>query len=339
MENDTEELFGEAGLPEPPMQVVNNLNAKTGGFAFSANVVLYIVLSLIFNAVTAAVPEYGYAYWFLNFLPSPIAICIAMAITLKTRKISPGKVFPVKCKPKYYIIAFLLIFGLFFSLSPINDWFLDLFQLEQSETYVKLNEFLVGLNGGWIALALLVIALIPAVFEEGFFRGVILNSCEGSLGTVRTVLIVGFVFSLFHGSPEQTVYQFLAGCIFALVAVRSRSILPGILMHFINNGLVIVLAVCNVYDENGYICGAAVQAVLMAVGFVALIVGLSLLIFDRGTAEKTKFGKRLGFLFENPPPKPYVKGSVKDFFTNAALGVGVLAVLWFVNLIMLFIGS
>ena len=337
MEN--EEIFGEFGSPEAPMQKINNLNSQTGGFAYSAGVVIFVILSLVFGFAAESVPKYGYAYWFLSFLASPIAICVAIAFILNAKKISYKAVFPVKCKPKYYLIALLLIFGLFFSLSQINDVFLELLNLEEGETYVKLNEFLIGLSGGWIALALLVIAVLPAVFEEAFFRGVILNSCEGTLGTVRTVLIVGFAFSLFHGSPEQTVYQFLAGCIFALVAVRSGSILPGILMHFINNGIVIIFASCNLIGDDGSLFNPTVQTVLVILGFVALIAGLLLLILDRPTVEKVKFGKKIGFIFENPPTKPYLKGSVKSFFKSATLGIVVLAVLWFVNFIALFIGS
>ena len=339
MENNTEEFLMEEGAPNAPMQTVDNLNSKTGGFAYSACVVVFVLISLIFSFAVMGVPKYGYAYWFLNFLPAPVAICIAIVITLKKRKISYKAVFPVKCKPKYYFIALLLVFGLFFSLSQVNDWFLSLFNLEESETYIELNNFLNDLEGGWVVLALVVIALLPAIFEEGLFRGVILNSCENSLGTVRTVFLVGFVFSLFHGSPEQTIYQFVAGCIFALVAIRSGSIIPGIIMHFLNNGIVIILTACNLIGDDGNLISPTAQTVLMALGFVALIVGLLLLILDRGAVEKTKFGKKIGVIFENPPVKPCQKGSVKNFFIYAAVGVGAMAILWIINFVSLFIVS
>lgn len=339
MENDIEELFGSEGSPEPPMREVNNLNSGTGGFAFSVATVIFVIMNLVFGGLMKLVPEYSYGYWFLSFLASPLAIAASIAFTLNAKKISFKRVFPVKCKPKYYLIALLIVFGLFFSLSEINEWFLNLFNLGQSETYIKLDEFINSLSGGWIALALLVIAVLPAIFEEALFRGVILNSSEGSLGTVRTVLIVGFVFSLFHGSPEQTVYQFLAGCAFALVAVRSGSIVPGMIMHFLNNAIVIILSASVTPDESGNFISPTVQIVLMVLGAVALVAGLLLLILDRGTVEKTAFGKKIGFVFENPPLKPYIRGSVKAFFINGALGIGVFVVLWFVNFASLFIGS
>ena len=157
----------------------------------------------------------------------------AMAITLKYKKFPVRRAFPVKCHPKYFLIALLLIFGLIFSVSWIDTGVTELLKLMG---YVPKGQdaYLPNLSGGLIVPALLVIAVMPAIFEEGLFRGVILNSVEDGVGTIRTVFIVGFAFSLFHASAEQTVYQFLAGCVFAFVALRAGSILPSVLMHFIN---------------------------------------------------------------------------------------------------------
>lgn len=313
-------------------------SAATGGFAYSTAVVIYIVISVVAAFVLIALPKYGYAYWFLNFLPSPIAICIALAVTIKVRKVPVKLAFPVKCKVRYYVVALLLAFGLFFSLSRVNDLILQLFHLSESETYVELSEFLNDLSGGWVVLAIVVIALLPAIFEEGLFRGVILNSTEGGAGTLKTIFIVGFAFSLFHGSPEQTVYQFIAGCIFALVAIRSGSIIPGILMHFINNALVIILTALKVTGEDGTLFNPTAQTVLMAVGFVALFVGLVYLILDRKIIEKTPLGQKVGAFFEHKPAMPAKKGEVARFFIYGSVGIAVLAVMWIVNLVALITG-
>ena len=93
--------------------------------------------------------------------------------------------------------------------------------------------------------------MLPAFCEELLFRGVLLNACENGMGSIRAVFTVGFCFALFHGSPEQTVYQFIAGCVFAFVAVRSRSVTPSVLMHFINNALIVILGACGLYGEGG----------------------------------------------------------------------------------------
>ena len=302
-------------------ETVNNvnpaLNSASGGFAYTASAVAMIVVSLIINLlITAAkIEQWSSAYIYLMYLGSPIALAAGVALTLKVRKLPFKCVFPVKCHPKYYLIALLLVFGLFFSLSQINELVLNLFGKEESETSLKISEYLLNLHGGEVVLALLVIAVFPALFEETLFRGVILNTCEQGAGSIRTIFIVGFCFSLFHTSLDQTVYQFIAGCLFAFVAIRSRSILPGILMHFINNALVIILAVCGFYGENGQpAISSGVNIALMVVGACALAGGLVWLILDKNPLVKVQ------------------KGGIKSFFVYASIGIGILSVLWIVSL-------
>ena len=93
---------------------------------------------------------------------------------------------------------------------------------------------------------------------------------------------VGFCFALFHGSPEQTVYQFIVGCAFAFLAIKSGSILPSILMHFVNNGLLVIFAACNLFDAEGnLIISQTANIVLIVLAVVALIGGLVWLFIDK----------------------------------------------------------
>ncbi len=298
-------------------QVNPALNSASGGFAYTAAAAAMVIVSLVIGIIisAASVETWSRLYIYLMYIGSPIALVTGGALTLKVRKIPFKNVFPVKCGIKYYIIALLIVFGLFFSLSRVNEIVLALFGKEAGEASVQLSEFLLSLKGAEVALALLVIAVMPALFEEFLFRGVILNTVEQDAGSIRTIFIVGFCFSLFHTSLEQTAYQFIAGCLFAFVAIRSRSILPGILMHFINNALVIVLAVSGFYGENGEAAvPVGVNVALMALGALALIGGLVWLILDKTPLVKAK------------------KGGVKVFFIYASVGIVILAVLWLVSL-------
>lgn len=259
--------------------------------------------------------KYSTAYYYVRYLASPVALAVSVAITLSVQKVAPKQVFPVKCHPKYYLIALMIAFGLFFSLNWVNGFFIDLIGRETSEETKKLSEFISGLSGAKIIPAILVIALLPAVFEEALFRGVILNGCERSMGSVRTILIVGFCFALFHGSVEQTVYQFLAGCLFAFVAIRSRSILPCMLMHFANNALVLILSVCIGVDENGdVIMSDAASITLIVLGAVCLIGAVIWLSFDKTELKKCE------------------KGGVAKFFIYASVGILLLAIIWICSL-------
>lgn len=297
-----------------------NLNSTTGGLTFSAAVIIYFAVMLfgalltIFLTAVCKVDEHNDLFLYLNYLCAPVAITACISAVLKVRKIHPKYVFPVKCGSKYYVIAVLLIFGLLFSLSWLDSAVVEFFKLfgykpRGAESYFP------NLDGWRIIPAFLVIAVLPAVLEEALFRGVLLNCCERNMGTVRTVLVVGFCFSLFHASPEQTVYQFIAGCVFALLAVRSGSILPSVIMHFTNNGIILVFAACNLFNESGNLnISNTVNIILIVVGALSLIGGLIWLFLDKKPLIK------------------FEKGGVKKFFMFASVGIAVLGLTWILSL-------
>lgn len=299
-------------LPETELNTANKPLSYVGGLTFSAAALLFYGVSLIFGIIILAcgLDQKSDIVLYLNYLAAPIGISSAVIAILKNKKMPFKRVFPVKCSPKYYLIGVLMLFGLLFSVGRVEEPILEFFKMlgyeeRGSESYFP------TLTGWNILPALIVIAVIPALVEETLFRGVILNTCEESLGTVRTIFVVGFCFSLFHGSPEQTVYQFIAGCAFAFVAVRSGSILPSVVMHFLNNALIIVFAALGLYDETGAL-------IMSDSAFIAVTV-LSALSF---------VGATLWLVFDKKPVKKCVKGGVKYFFIYASVGIFVLALAW-----------
>lgn len=297
------------------MQTAGAPLSQAGGLAFSLSAVLFIVVGFILGIIMliSGIEEKSDPYIYLNYLAAPVAMTVASAITLRYKKIPFKSVFPVKCRPKYYLIALMLIFGLLFSVGYVDRPVIEFFKLLGYQERGA-DAYFPTLNGGWVVLALLVIAVMPALFEEFFFRGVILNTCEDSLGTVRTVFVVGFCFALFHASPEQTVYQFIAGCAFAFVAVRSGSILPSVLMHFINNALIVIFAACNLFDEGGNLVMPAPVSIAVTV--------LSALCF---------VGAVIWLIFDKKPVKKSQSGGVKYFFIYAVVGIFVLGLTWILS--------
>ena len=290
-------------------------NSHIGGFALSLAAILYVLVGLLISLIISAarIEQNSDAYLYLNYLAAPIAMTAAMAVTLKFKKFPVQRAYPVKCHPKYFLIALLLIFGLIFSVSWIDTGvteFLKLLGYKPKE----MDAYLPNLSGGLIVPALLVIAVMPAIFEEGLFRGVILNTCEEGVGTIRTVFIVGFAFSLFHASAEQTVYQFLAGCTFAFIAIRAGSILPSVLMHFINNALIIIFAACGLLDEAG-------NLIISTGGQIALIV----------TSAAAFIGGMVWLILDKKPLVKCTKGAVQAFFIYGSVGIAVMGIMWILS--------
>jgi uncharacterized protein len=95
-------------------------------------------------------------------------------------------------------------------------------------------------QAGWpLWTALLLISLMPAVFEELAFRGVIQSSLDRIFNARDAWLIQAALFSLMHLSPIVFPSHFAMGLCFGLIRMRSRSLYPGMLLHAAWNALVV----------------------------------------------------------------------------------------------------
>lgn len=300
-------------------EVNSKLNSSTAGISYSVNVVVLILANLLLSVILVGfnISKQSDAYKYLSFLCGPVAIVAGCLITMKWRKQSFRDVVSIKCRYKYYIIALLMYFGLLFSVSELNTVFL---MLLESMGYKYDPVTLPSLSGGLVVPVIIVAAVLPALFEEFLFRGVILTNVRNSVGDIRAIFIVGFCFSLFHGSPEQTIYQFICGCAFALIAIRSGSLIPGIVVHFLNNATIIVLDACGALNDSGNLnVPSYVHAILIGFGAIAFISSIIWLALDK---------------------KPLVKREgkgVSAFFICATVGIIVLAVMWIAALVIGFI--
>ncbi len=290
------------------------LDGRSAGLAFTAVVIINLFVSLIVSALISLPGIKGTdGAKYVSYLVSPVAIALTLVLALKSARQGVKSLLPVKTHPKYLLIGLLLIFGLLFSLNSLNDWLIKLFELMG---YTRKASTLPDVSGWKVVPALIVVAVIPAVMEEIMFRGIILNNAEEGLGSVRTVFAVGLCFSLYHGSVEQTLYQFICGCLFAFLAIRSRSITPTVVIHFINNALIIVLYACGAVDaETGsLLVSGAGEIVLYVLSGISLIGAIVWLVLDK------------------TPLKPCKKGEVAAFFLYGALGIGVMVALWIAGL-------
>jgi sodium transport system permease protein len=95
-----------------------------------------------------------------------------------------------------------------------------------------------------LGTAILFLAIVPAICEELAFRGFILSGLEHDFKPWSAILFSAFLFGFLHvllSLFQQLFNASLLGIILGLLALRSRSILPGIVFHAINNTLAIVL--------------------------------------------------------------------------------------------------
>lgn len=290
------------------------LGAAAGGLSYTVTVVVYLLVGIIASGIILAGSlKDSDAEKYISVLVSPIAIAIMLALTLKVVKQPPRAILPIKAHPKYFVIGVLLVFGLLFSLNSVNEYLIKLFELMG---YTRRKSFLPDYSGWKVLPVLIAVAVIPALAEEILFRGILLNNAEEGTGTVRAIFLSGFCFALYHGSVEQTVYQFVCGCLFALLAVRSRSVTPTVVIHFLNNALIIVLYAVGAMDPvtDKLIISNAGEIALSIVSALSLVGAVIWLILDK------------------TPLKKCAVGGVKQFFLFASVGIGAMALMWIIGL-------
>lgn len=92
-----------------------------------------------------------------------------------------------------------------------------------------------------LGLLLLVVAVLPAVFEELAFRGVILSALLSHLGSRSAVFVSAVMFCLVHLTPLMFPFLLVMGLALGYLRVRSRSLYPSMLLHFAHNAAIVVL--------------------------------------------------------------------------------------------------
>ena len=101
------------------------------------------------------------------------------------------------------------------------------------------GEFFAGADLSLLELVLFV-AVIPGIFEELAFRGVLMHGLSRRLRAVPLALVVGVVFGLFHVNLWRILPTAYLGVLLAAVVLITGSIYPAIVWHTLNNLVALV---------------------------------------------------------------------------------------------------
>ncbi|GHT32859.1 hypothetical protein FACS189434_05650 [Bacteroidia bacterium] len=104
---------------------------------------------------------------------------------------------------------------------------------------------------GGLLVNILLMALVPAVGEELFFRGMLQNYfVQWTRNAHAAVWLAAFVFSTFHFQFFGFIPRLLLGAYMGYLLVWSRSLWLPVLAHFVNNALAVI---AYFLFENKYI--------------------------------------------------------------------------------------
>jgi|GEM_PF-1981207 len=104
------------------------------------------------------------------------------------------------------------------------------------------EDILANLHRLGVVVEVLCAALLPALCEEVLCRGTLLSGLRASVGNTGGVLVTAFLFATLHLSPYRFLPQFVLGIALALLTIRARSLVPGMLLHGGHNAGILLLA-------------------------------------------------------------------------------------------------
>ncbi|MGE5430145.1 MAG: type II CAAX prenyl endopeptidase Rce1 family protein [Syntrophomonadaceae bacterium] len=90
-------------------------------------------------------------------------------------------------------------------------------------------------------LIIVVVAVVPAICEEFFFRGFVQRSFELKFRPFTGALITALFFGLYHFHPYQIVPLTALGLYFGFAAYMSETIFLPMILHFLNNLIAVLM--------------------------------------------------------------------------------------------------
>ena len=142
---------------------------------------------------------------------------------------------------------------------------IDFASTELSESISSSHETPLG-----FVLTLIYVAVCPAIFEEIAFRGVILQPLR-KYGDWFAIIVSSVIFGLVHGNMTQMPFAIIVGVALGYTFIVTDSIIPSMIIHFLNNGLSLVYStvLSGLSEEKMIIFSSVFVYGLVFIGFVA----------------------------------------------------------------------
>ena len=137
-------------------------------------------------------------------------------------------------------VTSVIIISSSFILNYLEGLFLGLFNIKMTPSGIF------KMSGSNEMVLLCLIAVIPAIFEELFFRGAVLSALSKK-PDIRAMIWSAVFFTLMHGSLFNIPSTLVAGFVLAAASYWSGSVYVAMLAHFFNNVLTFLI---YIYNDN-----------------------------------------------------------------------------------------
>lgn len=202
------------------------------GYACVCFIVLQVLVTFFVQLFREPIINSQWLYYLAQVLVESVFI-FASLIVSSSRNVefvkasTYNKKFDYKTALLAVVVSVICIFG-FSSLTNVFVYSLEKLGYTSQVGSVEITNF------GTYIIYVIVMCVVPAVFEETLFRSTILSGLR-ERGKTFAIVVSALVFMLMHGGPDQTIHQFILGVVLGYVFVYSGSIWVTVLIHFLNN--------------------------------------------------------------------------------------------------------
>lgn len=211
-------------------------DAAKGLFLF---LVLQTVITLVYNVLyMVGLVQSIWSYLFTLILDFCFVSCVISIARQKKINVITNLKLSRAPSVKHVFICIAISVICLFGFSAVTNMFLELLY---SMGYSSVTSDITIPNFETYLMYVGLICVAPAICEEILFRGLICNGLK-RLGSVTAVLGSAFLFMIMHGSPDQTVHQFILGIILAVVFLVTNNLWVPIIIHFLNNFIAVTIS-------------------------------------------------------------------------------------------------
>ncbi len=194
------------------------------------------------------------------------------------------------CMFANFLVEFFSIIGMFFGVDIASG---------------TPQDFYYGNSPVYFLLSMLSISIVPALVEEFIFRGAILGVLRKH-GDGFAIIMSSLLFGLLHGNFVQTPFAFLVGLALAYLTVCTGSMVPSMIVHFINNAISVVFSVfgANLNEVLFSTLYLIVCSLLITLGIMSYFslskINKDMLKFDNEKTQCLSFSKRILYAITEP---------------------------------------
>lgn len=228
-------LFSEGGMSLNLFEKRSDI--KKGGVPSFSDAVLIVAVSILLLLYVGSIVQLKFLLFGL-FLTQLMIIGVPVVAAWYSKR-DWKETFSLNVpKISHVVAAVLMEIGVFIVILLLSELLTTIWPQDASNVNESFDLILAG--AGFIP-TFLVIAVAPAICEEGLFRGYLFSASRKKFNITTAIIIVSALFGLYHMSLVKFFTTGLLGVAFAYVVYKSGSIFTSMLMHCINNGIAVVI--------------------------------------------------------------------------------------------------